>query len=75
LSGQSVDFISQRGHFVLPDEARAARELLAAIFKSLGGDTGCLQAAKPRRLPGDFVHEPPGTLIEIDEHSTSPRHA
>jgi hypothetical protein len=76
LSKQSLPWISRRGHLVLT-ESRAviARDALLAIFQALGGVTAELEAAAAARLPGDFLHEPTGTLIEVDErqHFTSAR--
>lgn len=68
LGKQSFTWLSQRGHLELPDEAASAREALAAIYAALDGDHQELAAAPATRLSGDFVHEPTGTLIEIDEH-------
>lgn len=73
LSGQSVSWLCQQGHLALPDEARAAKNALERIYLALGGDLATLAAGRATRLPGDFVHEPTGTLIEVDEsqHFTS----
>lgn len=73
LTGQSVDWLCQRGHFGLPHEAGSARAALERIYVALGGDLDVLASAKATRLTGDFIHEPSGTLIEVDEsqHFTS----
>lgn len=73
LMGQSVDWLCQRGHLALPDQAGSARAALERIYLALGGDLDTLAAGKPTKLPGDFIHEPSGTLIEVDEsqHFTS----
>jgi hypothetical protein len=76
LIRQSLPWITRRGHLALTDERAAhAREALTAIFEALGGETGELEAQAFARLPGDFLHEPTGTLIEVDErqHFTSAR--
>lgn len=41
---------------------------LQAIFDELGGDAHVLADGRATGLPGDYVHEPTGALIEIDEH-------
>jgi len=73
LSGQSVSWICQQGHLALPDEAWETRRALESIYVALGGDLANLAAGRATRLTGDFVHEPSGTLIEVDEsqHFTS----
>jgi hypothetical protein len=75
LVRQSVDWLNQRGHLGLPDddERRPACEVLERIYLALGGDLEVLDAGRTTPLPGDFVHEPTGTLIEVDEsqHFTS----
>jgi len=65
---QSFSWICQRGHLALPDEASAAREALARIFRELGGNEDELATARTTRLSGDFLHEPTRTLLEVDEH-------
>lgn len=66
-------WLNQRGHLGLPEEARAARSVLEAIFDALGGDHEAQAAKRTRPLPGDFVMPGTGTFIEIDEiqHFTS----
>src|SRR5690349_14297511 len=68
LVKQSFPWLCQRGHLALPDEAVVAREALARIYSELGGDPEALTRAKTTRLTGDFLHEPTGTLVEVDEH-------
>ena len=45
------------------------------IFSDLGGDSEAQTAKRTTALPGDFLHPPTGTIIEIDEvqHFTSYR--
>jgi hypothetical protein len=75
LSGQSFVWLCQQGHVALPEEVADARAALDSIYVELGGDLNALASARSTRLTGDFVHEPSGTLIEIDEsqHFTSAR--
>ena len=75
LQPQSLPWLSQRGHLGLPDTASAAAEVLERIYLALGGDLATLASARTTALPGDFFHEPTGTLIEVDEsqHFTSSR--
>lgn len=75
LVGQSVDWLTQRGHLALPPEAAPTAEVLERIYTALGGDLDELAAARPTRLTGDFVHATTGTLIEVDEsqHFTTAR--
>jgi hypothetical protein len=75
LMPQSVYWLNQRGHLGLPDdnERRPARKALERIYVALGGDLEVLDVGRMTALPGDFIHEPTGTLIEVDEsqHFTS----
>jgi hypothetical protein len=73
LGGQAVPWLSERGHLALPAEAADAVAVLERIYLALGGDLDVLATARPNRLRGDFVREPTGNLIEIDEsqHFTS----
>jgi len=75
LRPQSFSWLCQRGHLALPEEASSASGVLERIYLALGGDLDVLATARSTPLPGDFVHEPTGTLIEIDEsqHFTSAR--
>jgi hypothetical protein len=53
---------------------KAALERLAAIYARLRGDVSVLHASRENLLlPVDLVHEPSGTVIEVDEppHFTS----
>lgn len=70
-----LPWLNQRGHLGLPDELSAARELLERIFTALGGDVSAQATKRLTPLPGDFVHSPTATLVEIDEsqHFTSAR--
>jgi hypothetical protein len=65
---QSFPWICQRGHLALSDAASSARDALRKIFAELNGNEDELNAARTTRLSGDFVHEPTGTLVEVDEH-------
>jgi hypothetical protein len=86
LSGSSFDWLCEQGHVGLERVAKARRdpaivkpaiaalEQLQAIYARLKGDVAVLHAARENLLlPVDFVHEPTGTLIEVDEaaHFTS----
>jgi hypothetical protein len=74
LSAETFSWLCQQGHFALP-KTSAARETLRRIYIALGGDEEVLATGRTTRLTGDFVHEPTGTLIEIDEsqHFTTAR--
>lgn len=80
LGSGSFDWLCEQGHVGLERVAQARRdpalerpvtaavELLTAIYVQLGGDPTVLSAARANLLlPVDLVHEPTGTLIEIDE--------
>jgi hypothetical protein len=86
LGSRSFDWLCEQGHVGLERVAKARRdpalvapvqaalERLAAIYARLGGDLSVLYASRENLLlPVDFVHEPTGTMIEIDEsrHFTS----
>ena len=61
-------WLNQRGHFGVPDEAAAAAIIpLDKIFHDLGGDSEAQSAKRATALPGDFIHPPTGTMIEVDE--------
>lgn len=68
-------WLNQRGHFGLPNDAAAAFIPLDKILRDLGGDSEAQAAKRTIALPGDFIHTPTGTMIEIDEiqHFTSYR--
>jgi hypothetical protein len=67
LARARVPWLNQRGHFGLPEKAHAARAVLDNIFDALQGDRAVQQAKSLTSLPGDFLHEPSGTFIEVDE--------
>lgn len=67
LAQARVPWLNQRGHFGLPDRADQVWDTLDAIFVALHGDPVVQAAKRCTALPGDFVHEPTGTFIEIDE--------
>jgi len=86
LGRQSFDWLGEQGHVGLERVAKARRdpalvgpvtaalELLGAIYAQLGGDISVLHASRENLLlPVDLVHEPTGTVIEVDEspHFTS----
>jgi hypothetical protein len=86
LAGARFDWLSEQGHVGLERVAMARRDpalagpvtaavaVLAAIYARLGGDVSVLRASRENLLlPVDLVHEPTGTLIEVDEscHFTS----
>ena len=86
LVSKSFDWLCEQGHVGLERVAKlcgdpalvepvtAAVEQLGAIYARLNGDVSVLYAARENLLlPVDLVHEPTGTLIEVDEphHFTS----
>lgn len=86
LGSRSFDWLCEQGHVGLERVAKdrrdpalvgpvtAAIDLLGAIYARLKGDVSVLQAARENLLlPVDLVHEPTGTVIEVDEapHFTS----
>jgi hypothetical protein len=86
LESQSFDWLCEQGHLGLERVAKARRdpaleapvtaavEQLEAIYAHLKGDVSVLHAARENLLlPADLVHEPTGTVIEVDEsaHFTS----
>ncbi|HKN95021.1 MAG TPA: hypothetical protein VJU60_11860 [Thermoleophilaceae bacterium] len=86
LSPGSFDWLCEQGHVGLERVAKARRDpsivepvkaalaALGAIFARLGGDVMVLHAARENLLlPVQLVHEPSGTLIQLDElsHFTS----
>lgn len=83
---RSFNWLSEQGHLgllriaqerrdpTLKEPVTAAVEALAAIYGHLRGDGAVLENAREGMfLPIDLVHEPTGTLIELDEkvHFTS----
>ncbi len=86
LGSQSFDWLCEQGHVGLERVAKARRdpalvgpvtaalEQLGAIYARLGGDVSVLHASRENLLlPVDLVHDPTGTVIEVDEsfHFTS----
>lgn len=86
LGSRSFDWLCEQGHVGLERVAKARRDPalagpvtaalgpLAAIYARLKGDVSVLYASRENLLlPVDLVHEPTGTLIEVDEppHFTS----
>jgi hypothetical protein len=86
FSTRSFDWLSEQGHVGLERVAKArcdpalvqpvtaALEQLAAIYARLKGDITVLHAARENLLlPVELVHEPTGTVVEVDEtpHFTS----
>jgi hypothetical protein len=86
LRSGSFDWLCEQGHVGLERVAKARRdpalvapvtaalETLAAIYARLQGDRSVLFASRENLLlPVDLVHEPTGTLIQVDEapHFTS----
>jgi hypothetical protein len=86
LASRSFDWLCEQGHVGLERVAKerrdpalvrpvtAALERLAAIYARLKGDVSVLHAARENLLlPVELVHEPTGTVIEVDEspHFTS----
>jgi hypothetical protein len=67
LARARVPWLNQRGHFGLPNEVQGTREVMAHIFDALGGDPAAQEVKRLTSLPGDFVHQPSGTFIEVDE--------
>jgi hypothetical protein len=86
LESQSFDWLCEQGHVGLERVAKlrrdpalvapvtAALEQLGAIYGRLKGDVSVLYASRENLLlPVDLVHEPTGTVIEVDDspHFTS----
>jgi hypothetical protein len=86
LGSQTFDWLCEQGHVGLERVAKARRdralvgpvtaavEPLQAIYVRLKGDVSVLHASRENLLlPVDLVHEPTGTVIEVDEspHFTS----
>lgn len=68
-----MPWLNQQGHFGLPETASVIVPPLEQLFSTLGGDASEQSKKRSTALPGDFVHEETGTLIEVDEiqHFTS----
>jgi hypothetical protein len=86
LVGATFDWLCEQGHVGLERVAKARRdpaivkpviaaiEQLDAIYARLRGDVSVLHAARENLLLAlDLVHEPTGTVIEVDDvaHFTS----
>jgi hypothetical protein len=86
LGGGSFDWLCEQGHVGLERVAMLRREpalvepvtaalaQLAAIYARLKGDVSVLYASRENLLlPIDLVHQPTGTMIQVDEpaHFTS----
>jgi hypothetical protein len=86
LGRESFDWLCEQGHVGLERVAKArgdpalvgpvtaALETLDAIYARLKGDISVLYASRENLLlPVELVHEPTGTVIEVDElpHFTS----
>jgi hypothetical protein len=86
LGSQSFAWLCEQGHVGLERVAKARRDpalvapvtaalqTLGAIYARLNGDLSVLHASRENLLlPVELVHEPTGTVIEIDEslHFTS----
>lgn len=86
LGSRSFDWLCEQGHVGLERVAKARRdpalvgpvtaavEQLGAIYARLEGDVSVLHASRENLLlPVELVHEPTGTMIEVDElpHFTS----
>src|SRR5436305_8129743 len=74
------DWLTELGHLVLEDYAaeptptadpealHAAAEALEEMYRELKGDLSVLESCRANLLfPVDLVHQPTGTIIEIDE--------
>jgi hypothetical protein len=85
-AGRSFDWLCEQGHVGLERVAKARRDpalvqpvvaavaALAVIYARLKGDSSVLHAARENLLlPVDLVHEPTGTVVQVDEpaHFTS----
>ena len=86
LGSQSFDWLGEQGHVGLERVAKERRdpalvgpvtavlEPLAAIYARLKGDISVLYASRENLLlPVELVHEPTGTVVEVDDspHFTS----
>jgi hypothetical protein len=86
LAGASFDWLCEQGHVGLERVAKARRDpalvgpvtaavdRLGAIYARLNGDVSVLHASRENLLlPVELMHEPTGTVIEVDEspHFTS----
>jgi hypothetical protein len=86
LLSRSFEWLCEQGHIGLERVAKARRDPalvepvkaalapLAAIYARLNGDLSVLRASRENLLlPVDLVHEPTGTVVEVDDspHFTS----
>jgi hypothetical protein len=86
LAARSFDWFCEQGHVglervakarrdpALVEPVKAALERLGVVYARLGGDLPVLRASRENLLlPVDLVHDPTGTVIEVDEspHFTS----
>ena len=86
LASQSFDWLCEQGHVGLERVAKARRDpaliapvtaalaQLEVIYARLKGDSSVLYASRENLLlPVELVHEPTGTVVEVDEspHFTS----
>jgi len=86
LEPQSFDWLCEQGHVglervakarrdpALVEPVKAALQTLSRIYAHLKGDVSVLHASRENLLLGvDLVHEPTGTVIEVDDsmHFTS----
>jgi hypothetical protein len=86
LRAGAFDWLCEQGHVGLERVAKARRDpalvepvraavaVLANIYARLNGDLAVLHASRENLLlPAELVHEPSGTVIEVDEpaHFTS----
>jgi hypothetical protein len=86
LAAGSFDWLCEQGHVGLERVAKARRDptlvepvkaalaVLGATYARLGGDVSVLHAARANLLlPVELVHEPTGTVVEVDDaaHFTS----
>jgi hypothetical protein len=63
----SFPWMTEKGHFGLPPVADRAATSLHDIFQALEGDAAPYTAGRTNALRGDLLHQPTGTIIEIDE--------
>lgn len=73
LARYKKQWLNQRGHFGLPEQAASVVRPLHDLFLALAGDPEEQSLKRATALPGDFIHIGTGTIIEVDElqHFTS----
>ena len=82
LGSRTFDWLCEQGHVglervaksrqdpALVEPVKAAVQTLAAVYARLKGDVSVLYASRENLLLSvDLVHEPTGTVIELDESS------